>query len=214
MGVPWDLGVYVILDSGVVRDLAQMMRDCAQGGVEVFQLRDKAGLVSEEDGRMFSSLARELGVGLIVNDDPDFALRIGASGVHLGPNDMSPEEARRIAPDMVIGGSAGTPERAKLLVEQGVDYLGCGAVFEARVSKSDASAPQGTGLILEVCNAVDVPVVGIGGITLSNAAEVILAGAHGVALIRAVANSDRPEDAARALVSEVRRARLELNKKV
>lgn len=214
MRIPWDLGVYVLLDTSVVSDLAEMMRSCAKGGVEIFQLRDKAGQVSEDEGRGLCELARELNVGLIVNDSADFARRIEAHGVHLGPNDMSPVEARQIAPDLIIGGSAGTPERAAFLVDQGVDYLGCGAVFDAWASKPDASAPQGTAFIGGICANVDVPVVGIGGITISNAVEVILAGASGVALIRAVAAATSPEEAARALVSEVRRARLELNEKV
>jgi len=119
--------------------------------------------------------------------------------VHLGPGDVPVADARRVAPDLLIGGSAGTVDRASELVEQGVDYLGSGAVYDAGPSKPDASEPRGPEAIGRVAEHVEVPVVGIGGITAENARAVVRAGADGVAVIRAVVGRDDAEGAARHL---------------
>lgn len=216
LNLPWDPGVYVILGNASLESMCGTMRACVSAGVEVFQLRMKETSRSEieEAGRVLVALAQELGVALIINDDVSLAVKLGADGVHLGPDDMPVDEARSLAPDLIIGASAGSVERALELQAAGADYLGVGAIYEARPSKSNASAPRGPELLRQVVKAVSVPIVGIGGITLENVAEVIAAGASGAAVIRAIGEKDGVEARASELVKEVRRARLELGKKV
>ena len=199
-----DWRVYVILDPRKLPGGADLMETALlaiRGGAGVLQLRDK-----QSSARTLVQRAEELqdlcdgGDALfVVNDRLDVALAAGADGVHLGPEDIPVEQARRIAPELVIGGSAGTLERAKALEEQGADYLGVGAIYDAHSSKPNASSPRGPEVISELSGELDIPIVGIGGITAANAAPVTEAGAAGVAVIREVVASDDPEAAARRL---------------
>ncbi|MEM1350650.1 MAG: thiamine phosphate synthase, partial [Myxococcota bacterium] len=98
------------------------------------------------------------------------------------------------------GGSAGTPERAVLLVDQGADYLGVGALYDASASKPNASMPRGPDVVRDVLRVVDVPVVGIGGITAETIPDVRAAGASGVAVLRAIFAQPDPGGAASELL--------------
>lgn len=183
-------------------EVEEFIRRIIDGGATWIQLRDK-----EATGRQLVDRARRLagictaqGAQFIVNDRLDVALAAGADGVHLGPDDVPVEAARTVVDgDFVVGGSAGTPEAATRLQNEGADYLGVGAIYEARSSKSDASPPRGPEAIEAVVDAVDVPVVGIGGIDASNAKQVVEHGAAGVAVISALMDADDPEAAAAAL---------------
>ncbi len=204
-----DLSLYLVLDPGALPEGARLLDVAARaivGGVTVIQLRDKQSGVRQlvERARVLAELCEAHRVCFIVNDRVDVALASGAHGVHLGPEDMRVEDARRIAPQLIIGGSAGDPASATALVEQGVDYLGVGAIYDARASKANASAPRGPAVIASVREVVSgLPLVGIGGIDASNARAVIDAGANGVAVIRAIASSEDPEAAARRMKSSL-----------
>lgn len=205
-----DWRTYVILDprfSHPEHDLLETAQLALRGGAGVLQLRDK-----ESDSRTLVERAEALqdlcdgyDALFIVNDRIDVALAAGCDGVHLGPHDIPVDRARAIAPDLVIGSSAGTVEVAKFLEGQGADYLGVGAIYDANPSKSDASAPRGPQAIAAVTSQVTIPVVGIGGITADNAPPVSAHGAAGVAVIREVVASETPEAAARALRDAVDR---------
>jgi thiamine-phosphate pyrophosphorylase len=159
----------------LVEDLDTARRAVAAGAT-VVQLRVKAG--TEEivaRGRGF----RELGVTFVVNDDVEAAVRLGADGVHLGQGDEGAERAR--AEGLVLGRSAATVEQA---VAVDADYLGAGPVW-ATPSKEDAEPPIGIEGLAAIVRAVLVPVIAIGGVDASNAADCIRAGAAGVAVIRA-----------------------------
>jgi thiamine-phosphate pyrophosphorylase len=146
-------------------------------------------------------MTQATGALFIVNDDPDLAIAVGADGVHLGPDDLSPSEARRMAPDgFIIGGSAGTVERALALEADGVDYLGVGAIYDAHLTKPTASPPRGVGVIREIGSRVSIPLVAIGGITPDNAAEALRAGADGIAVVRAILDARSPEGAVEKLL--------------
>ena len=200
--------VYVILDPRHLHpdnDLVGTARAALRGGAGVLQLRDK-----ESSGRELVRRARELQAAcdefdatFVVNDRLDVALAAGADGVHLGPEDIPIRDARRIAPDLLIGGSSGSAQRAADLQEEGVDYLGCGAVYDAGPSKPDASNPRGPDFLARINRAVDIPVVGIGGITADTARAVVEAGAGGIAVIRAAIAQNDPESAVRALLEAV-----------
>lgn len=183
-----DWRVYAIINADGDDPVALAGR-CVAAGVGVVQLRDKRA-----DGRAMAELGRELiavcgSIPLIVNDRVDVALAIGAAGVHLGPHDLSVEDARSIAPTLLIGASVGTPDEARAAVAAGANYLGHGAVFDASASKPDAHHNRGLDALRTVVNSVDVPVVGIGGISSSNAHLVRKTGAAGVAVIRALAEA-------------------------
>jgi thiamine-phosphate pyrophosphorylase len=159
----------------LVDDLADAQR-AVEAGATVVQLRVKAPTATiVERGRGF----RRLGVTFVVNDDVDAALALGADGVHLGQADEGAERAWEAG--LLLGRSASTVAEA---VATDADYLGVGPVWETP-SKSDVEPPIGLEGLVAICEAVDVPVVAIGGIDASNAAACIHAGAAGVAVIRA-----------------------------
>lgn len=200
-----DWRVYVIVDPSFVppeSSLEAVAGQALAGGAGVLQLRDKvsSGGALLERALLLAKLCREHGALFIVNDRVDIALASGADGVHLGPNDLPVPVARELGPNLMIGGSANTLARARELVAAGVDYLGVGALYEARAVKQDASPPQGPEFIRSVTAAVDVPVIGIGGINAGNARAVFDARASGVAVIREVVASPDPAAAVRGLL--------------
>jgi thiamine-phosphate pyrophosphorylase len=159
----------------IVDDLATA-RLAVEAGATVVQLRLKAPTPAVvAAGRGFG----ELGVTFVVNDDVEAALALGADGVHLGRADRGAGLARGLG--LLLGRSAGSLEQA---LEADADYLGVGPVWETP-SKADADPAIGLDGLRAICVAVDVPVVAIGGIDATNAAECIHAGASGVAVIRA-----------------------------
>jgi thiamine-phosphate pyrophosphorylase len=160
----------------IVRDL-ETARAAVGAGATVVPLRLKGQTTDEvvAAGRGFG----DLGVTFVVNDDVEAALALGADGVHLGQGDEGAGRAR--AAGLVLGRSATTLEQA---LEADADYLGVGPVW-ATPSKEDADPPIGLAGLREIAAAVDVPVIAIGGVDVSNAAQCIEAGADGVAVIRA-----------------------------
>jgi thiamine-phosphate diphosphorylase len=160
----------------IVADL-QTARRAVGAGATVVQLRVKGAPTSEVVERGIG--LADLGVTVVVNDDVDAALALGADGVHLGQSDPGAERAR--AEGLLLGRSAVTFEQA---VEAEADYLGVGPVWETP-SKEDADPALGLDELARICAAVSAPVVAIGGIDASNAAACIRAGAAGVAVVRA-----------------------------
>jgi thiamine-phosphate pyrophosphorylase len=159
----------------LVEDLDTARRAVAAGAT-VVQLRVKAGTEEiVEHGQGF----RDLGVTFVVNDDVEAAVRLGADGVHLGQADEGAARAR--AEGLLLGRSAATLEQA---LSAAADYLGAGPVW-ATPSKEDAEPPIGIDGLAAIVRAVSVPVIAIGGVDASNAADCIHAGAAGVAVIRA-----------------------------
>ncbi|HKW06668.1 MAG TPA: thiamine phosphate synthase [Candidatus Dormibacteraeota bacterium] len=170
----------------------------ARGGADVIQLRHK----SMRRGELLT-LARELRAVLtdllfIVNDHVDIAMLSGADGVHLGPDDLSVESARRVAGErLIIGASASTPERAREAVAAGADYLGCGPAFATPIkAEKKVLGPDG---IAAIAKHVEVPVFAIGGIDASNIGRLTAAGLNRVCVIRAVGDAPDPEKATREL---------------
>lgn len=149
------------------------------GGATVVQLRRKGATTDAlvEAGRPF----RELHATFVVNDDVEAAIRLGADGVHLGRDDNGAERA--LEAGLLLGLSAGGLDEAKAAARAGAAYIGAGPVWETP-SKPDADPPIGIEGLRVICAAVTVPVVAIGGIDASNAADCIRAGATGVAVIR------------------------------
>jgi thiamine-phosphate diphosphorylase len=204
------LAVYVITDRGSQRGRGEVeiAEAALAGGATAIQLRGKE-LATRELCTLASALrsvcARH-GALFVVNDRLDVALACGADGVHLGQDDLPVAAARRLAPALVLGVSAATPEEARAAAAAGADYLGVGSVF-ATGSKPDAGAAIGPEGLGRVVAATSLPVVAIGGITANNAVRALATGAVGVAVISAVVAAEDVEGAARALRRQVDAAR-------
>lgn len=188
------------------RDLAELARLCAEGGATLVQLRDK---VSEtramvEAARAIKKALAPLGVPFVVNDRIDVALAAGADGVHVGPDDMAVEDARRLlGPQAIIGLSVKSVAEAEATPIGLIDYVGSGGVYTtlSKQQKNPPIGPEGLARIAAVFRrrAPRLPLAGIAGIDASNAGPVIAAGADGVAVISALSLAPDPAAAARAL---------------
>jgi thiamine-phosphate pyrophosphorylase len=163
----------------IVTDV-ETARSAVKGGATVVQLRLKSASTVKvvEVGRAFLDLPATF----VVNDDVEAAVELGADGVHLGRDDHGAERA--LAEGLLLGLSASTVEEAVAAEAAGAAYIGAGPVW-ATPSKPDADPPIGLEGLAEICEAVSVPVVAIGGVDASNAAACIEAGTAGVAVIRA-----------------------------
>jgi thiamine-phosphate pyrophosphorylase len=166
----------------LVDDL-ETARLAVEGGATVVQwrLKNVSTVDVVELGRATRSLCARHGVTFVVNDDVEAALMLGADGVHLGRTDEG--SARAKDHGLLLGLSATSLEEARTVAGE-ADYIGAGPVWETP-SKTDAAPSIGLDGLREICEATAVPVVAIGGIDASNAAECIRAGAAGVAVIRA-----------------------------
>ena len=166
-------------------------KECCSLTCQAMQLaaRSSSGGTAKVSALPTSEGARELvSARILVNDRLDVALAAQAGGVHLGEKSLPPEEARRLANsfrrgDFLIGVSCHSLETVKAAERGGADYVFFGPVF-ATPSKAAYGTPRGLDRLAEVCNAVAVPVLAIGGITLENAADCLSAGASGIAAIR------------------------------
>ena len=168
----------------IVSDL-DTARAAIDGGASVIQLRLKDATTEEliEQGAPYRLLTEQEGVTFVVNDDVQAALALLAEGVHLGQGDEGLGMA--IEAGMLVGISATTPQEANQAEEDGASYIGAGPVW-ATPTKPDADPISLDGL-RAISDAVRIPVIAIGGIDASNAAECIDAGAFGVAVVRAAA---------------------------
>jgi thiamine-phosphate pyrophosphorylase len=172
----------------LVADL-ETARSAVEGGATVVQwrLKDVPTVEVVERGRSTRSLCARRGVTFVVNDDVEAALMLGADGVHLGRTDEGLQRAREQG--LLLGLSASTLQEA-LEADGRADYIGAGPVW-ATPSKEDADPPIGLEGLRDICEAVAAPVIAIGGIDRSNAADCIRAGAEGVAVIRAAGDAAR-----------------------
>jgi thiamine-phosphate pyrophosphorylase len=201
-----DLRLYAIVDPETSggHDLAELARRVVAGGATLVQLRDK-----KSDTRTMVARARAIKaalgqVPLLINDRVDVALAVGCAGVHVGQEDMAVEDARRLlGRDAIIGLSIKTPAQAASAPLDLIDYAGIGGVYGTTSKQTEARpiGPEGLRRIVEALHRrrPGFPTCGIAGINESNAAEVIAAGADGVAVISALSLAADPEAAARRL---------------
>ncbi|MBU4278158.1 MAG: thiamine phosphate synthase [Proteobacteria bacterium] len=180
----------------------ELARLAIAGGAGVIQFRQKQGSTRQmiETARHMLAICRRHKAKLIINDRLDVALAAEADGVHLGQDDFPLAQAREIlGPDKIIGGSASSVEEAALCRAGGVDYIGLGPVYPT-TSKADAGPAGGLDLLRRVSREFGLPVIAIGGINAARAAEVMEAGAHGMAVISAVCCQADPQEAAAELL--------------
>jgi thiamine-phosphate pyrophosphorylase len=188
---------------------AELARLACAGGADVIQFRQKEGTVRERLAMLLdvAAVCKESGVQLIVDDHLDLALAVGADGVHLGQQDLPVETARAIVdrlsgPTRLIGATCTTTEQARIAENSGADYIGFGPVFPT-TSKANPASVKGLEGLAEVCAAVSIPVIAIGGITMERVRSVLEAGAHGVAVMSAVVSAGQPERAAALFREEI-----------
>jgi len=182
--------------------LVDLVSAAVRGGADIVQLRQKKLprgdlLRAARELRRVTAAAAKL---FVVNDHVDIALLAGADGVHLGPDDLSVEAARKVAGDrLLIGASASTPEAARVAVAAGAGYLGVGPAFPTPVkTEKKVIGPEGVALVARAVGA-GVPVFAIGGIDESNVAHLTELGVRRVCVIRAIGDASDPEAAARRL---------------
>lgn len=179
------------------RTLADTVDSAIRGGVTCVQLREKSldGGDLLNEAKQVLAVCRKYHVPLIINDDPQIALACGADGVHVGQQDMSPRILRTmLGPEKIVGVSAATVDEAVQAAKDGADYLGCGAVF-ATGTKTN-TRPVDAARLRAVCEASNVPVVAIGGITAENAPQLRGSGIAGIAVVSAIFAQPDPEAAA------------------
>jgi thiamine-phosphate pyrophosphorylase len=202
--------LYVILDRGAAggRDLGPLLDAVLEGGCRLVQLRDKTMPLNDLylAARALRHRCREAGCLFIVNDRVDLALALEADGVHVGQDDLPAREARRLLrPGMILGVSTHDESQAYRARDDGADYVAVGSMFPT--GSKPGFRLVGPDLVRHVRPKIRVPLVAIGGITLDNVAEVILAGADAVAVISAIGSARDPAAAVRGFLETIRSAR-------
>ncbi len=204
-----DVHLYVLVDGRTsAEELVRLAGTLAESGVDAIQLRDK----TLDDGELLhrARLLREVtGDGhtlFFVNDRPDIAALADADGVHVGQEDMSVKDARKIVgPGRLVGVSTHSIEQAREAVVDGADYIGCGPTFPS--STKEFKRFVGLDLLRAVGQEISLPAFAIGGISRHNVAEVFAAGFARIALSGAVVNADDPAAETAALLEEIGRQR-------
>ena len=194
--------LYAVTDRAWVgkQSLYQQVECALKGGATCVQLREK-----ELDDEAFlneameiSALCRKYGVPFFINDNVEIAIKCRADGIHVGQEDMEASKVReRVGSDMIIGVSVHSVEEALEAVKNGADCLGVGAMFSTSTKTDVNVMPKET--LRDICAAVDIPVVAIGGIGKSNISQLAGTGVNGVALVSAIFAADDIESECRLL---------------
>lgn len=184
---PQQLKLYAITDRSWLKPgetLTEVVETLLKAGVTCVQLREKEAedAFILQEAQELNALCHRYGVPFLVNDRPDLAQTVGADGVHVGREDTGLTEARKqLGANAVLGGSAHTVEEALAAQAAGADYLGCGAVFGSGTKHNVSQMSLET--LTAICQAVDIPVVAIGGVNLDNLSLLAGTGIAGVAVI-------------------------------
>jgi len=201
----FDLSLYLVLDPVLCADfgMVETARAAVANGATIVQLRDKHASTSAmiETGLALKQALTGSSARLIVNDNVEAAIAIGADGVHIGQEDLDADNTRRmIGPDMILGLSVETEALASAIDANIVDYAGIGPVF-ATPTKPDHKQPIGFDGLARIIGLCPVPTVAIGGLKAGHAAEALAAGADGLAVVSAICGKPDPA-AATALIAE------------
>ncbi|SFL95547.1 thiamine-phosphate pyrophosphorylase [Gracilibacillus orientalis] len=197
------LQVYFILGSNNTEgDPLYVLEEALKGGVTLFQFREKGhSALQGEDKKQLAMQMKELchlyHVPFLVNDDIELALEIEADGVHVGQDDMSIDEVRKVIPNnWVVGVSSTKIKEAVQAKKDGADYIGVGPIYSTN-TKEDAKKPIGAEGLQDIRKRVgDLPIVAIGGIHLGHVIRLMQAGADGVSVISAISQSVNPQTTA------------------
>ncbi|MBC5787851.1 thiamine phosphate synthase [Clostridium facile] len=186
---PDDLLLYAVTDRSWLgdHDLVDQVEETILAGTTIVQLREKE--LSDKDflaeAVKIQSVCQKHNIPFIINDNLEVAIACGADGIHVGQSDLAANQVReRLGKDKIIGVSAQTVEQAILAEQMGADYLGVGAVFSTstKLDASDVSFDT----LKQICKAVSIPVVAIGGINAHNLLQLSGSGVNGVAVVSAI----------------------------
>ena len=200
------LRLYAVTDRAWVGEqtLPQQVEAALKGGATCVQLREKEAedAFILQEAQELNALCRRYGVPFLVNDRPDLAQTVGADGVHVGREDTGLTEARKqLGVNAVLGGSAHTVAEALAAQAAGADYLGCGAVFGSGTKHNVSQMSLET--LTAICQAVDIPVVAIGGVNLDNLSLLAGTGIAGVAVISGLFAPDDKTAAAQGFLQQL-----------
>lgn len=202
---PKMLYLYLVTDEAnrCRHGLLPTVQEAVAGGVTMVQYRssqsDRSAILAEL--LPLRDFLRRAGVPLIINNDVNLAIEIGADGIHIGQNDMPVSQARAaIGPDMILGFSVSTQEEMNAVPVDMVDYVGCGPVYPT-ATKPDAAPDMGLKHWAAVAASSPLPVVAIGGINAVRAGDIRATGAAaGVAVVSAICAAENPRLAAQELL--------------
>ncbi|MFV0417201.1 MAG: thiamine phosphate synthase [Dysgonomonas sp.] len=207
----FDLSLYLVTDQSLSLDcpLKSVVETAVRGGVSMVQLREKDASTKEfyELAMKIKACLKPYNVPLIINDRLDIALACDAEGLHIGQSDMPYEIVRKLlGKNKIIGLSVENVQDAKEANNLDVDYIGISPVFDTQ-TKTDTSKALGLEGIKEISRICRHPSVGIGGINISNAADIISAGADGISVVSAIMSAQDPMESARQLRNIVDRTK-------
>lgn len=196
-----DLLLYAVTDRTWLNgsSLYENVEASLKGGVTLVQLREKELAYDEflREAVEIKKLCKQYNVPFIVNDNVEIAIKSNADGVHIGQNDADAKEVRKAIGNKILGVSVQTEEQAKKAAEDGADYLGVGAVFPTDTKTDATDVPYE--MLCNICEAVNIPVVAIGGINKSNMTKLKGSKIKGVALVSAIYASEDIESECRLL---------------
>lgn len=202
--MPIDYSLYLVTDRKILngKDIFKAVEEAIKGGVTIVQLREKdiSSLEFYNIAIKMKKLTSYYNIPLIINDRLDIALSIDADGLHIGQDDLPLKVARKLIGNKILGYSVSSIEEAIYGEENGADYLGAGPVYKT-LSKADAIPPIGVDTLKKIKDSVSIPVVGIGGIGISNIEEVKKANIDGISLISAILGSSSIESASKNLIN-------------
>jgi thiamine-phosphate pyrophosphorylase len=202
-----DFRLYLITDRLQTggRALAKVVRQALEGGVRAVQLREKdlASAALYRFAAELRLLTSEFDARLIINDRLDIALAVEADGVHVGVNSLPVSVVRRmLGKDKIIGYSAHTIEEAQSAQADGADFVTFGPVYFTS-SKAEYGAPCGVKKLADTVSTLDIPVVGLGGISEVRVTDVLTANVRGIAVISAIMSAADPSAAAASLLKKI-----------
>ena len=195
--------LYAVTDRAWVgrQSLYEQVECALKGGATCVQVREKK-LGDEdflEEAKQIAALCKRYGVPLFINDNVDVAIACGAEGVHVGQEDMAAAKVReKVGDNMMIGVSVHSVEEAKQAVRDGADCLGVGAMFSTSTKTDVDVLPKET--LKAICDAVDIPVVAIGGITAGDIDALLATGIAGIALSGTLLRADDPAAETRKII--------------
>jgi thiamine-phosphate pyrophosphorylase len=201
--IDWRLCFIADSEAAAGRDILQLIGQAVAGGATIIQLRGKkwTGRDFIEIGIEAVQFLRPKNIPLIINDRTDIVLACEADGVHLGQDDMPLPYAREIlGRRRIIGISVSAPDEAEAAEKGGADYIGAGPIFRTS-SKKDLGPLLGLEGLRRIRRKVKIPILAIGGISSTNAAEVISAGADGVAVISGITAATDPQKASSEIIN-------------
>lgn len=203
-----DYSLYLVTNSKNKRnqEFLDIIEESIKGGVSIVQVREKElDLIPfYEKAKAVKEITDKYNIPLIINDRLSIAIGLGADGAHVGQDDIDGSIARDIlGPDRILGISAQTVEQAKKAEKDGADYIGCGAVFPT-CTKEDADSVS-IEEFKKIKEAVNIPVVAIGGIRIDNVKDLKGTNADGISVVSAIMGAEEPKEASEKLLEEFKK---------